>query len=138
MANALYDFGRDSFARKQIDWVNDDIRLVLVDTADYTVDLATHQHLDDVPAAARVHTSAASLANKTTDGAGVCDADDITLSSVSGDEAEALVLYLHTGTETTSILIAYIDSAGGSLPVIPNGTNIDIQWDEGSNKIFKL
>jgi hypothetical protein len=34
-------------------------------------------------------------------------------------------------------LIAYIDTATG-LPVTPGGGDIDITWDNGSNKIFKL
>lgn len=136
MASGLYDAGRDAFANGDIDWPNADIRVVLVDTADYSVDLASHTALDDVPSGARVATSSASLAGKTTL-AGVCDATDLTLSSVIGDQAEALILYLHTGTEGTSILIAYIDTGTG-FPVTPNGGDIIIQWDSGANKIFKL
>lgn len=135
MANALYDYGREGFLAGDIDWDADDIRVILVDAADYTVDLAAHQHLDDVPAAARVAVSAA-LTGKTTT-AGVADAADVTLSAVTGDVSEALVIYQHTGVETTSRLIAYIDTATG-LPVTPNGGDISIQWDAGANKIFKL
>lgn len=79
---------------------------------------------------------AASLANKA-NADGICDADDVTFTSVSGDECEALVIYKHTGTDGTSQLIAYIDSATG-LAVTPNGGNITITWDSGVNKIFKL
>ena len=136
MANALYDAGLDAFANGNIDWVNDDIRVILVDTAVYTVDLNNDANLEDVPGGARVAVSAASLANKST-AAGVCDADDISFSSVSGDQSEALVLYKHTGNEATATLIAYIDTATG-LPVTPAGTDIDVVWDSGSNKIFKL
>jgi len=135
MASALYDKARKAFADGDIDLLNDDIRCILVDTADYTVDLANHDFLDDVPAGARVSTSGA-MSGKSTD-AGVFDADDVTLSSVSGDEAEAIIIYKHTGVEGTSILIAYIDSGTG-LPITPNGGNIIIQWDSGANKIFKL
>ncbi len=39
MANALYDKGREAFLRGQIDWINDDIRVILIDAADYTVNL---------------------------------------------------------------------------------------------------
>lgn len=135
MANALYDKGRQKFLEGSIDWLNDAIKVVLIDTADYTVDLATHDFLDDIPAAARVATSG-NLASKTsTDG--VADAADVTLSSVSGDESEALVIYKDTGTEGTSALIAYIDTATG-LPVTPNGGDINIVWDDGADKIFKL
>lgn len=135
MANALYDKGREGFLDGSIDWDTDDIRVILVDTADYTVNLATHDNLDDIPAAARVATSGSLTGKSVTNG--VADADDVVLSSVSGDQCEALVIYKHTGTESTSRLIAYIDSATG-LPVTPNGGDITIQWDNGANKIFKL
>lgn len=135
MANALYDSGREGFLAGDIAWDSDDIRLILVDTADYTVNLATHDNLDDIPAGARVATSGA-FAGKTT-AAGVADANDVTLSAVTGDPSEAIVIYKHTGTESTSRLIAYIDTATG-LPVTPSGGDIIVQWDNGANKIFKL
>lgn len=136
MASFLYDKGREGFAKAAINWESDDIRVIFVDTADYTVNAATHDFLDDVAVAARVATSSASLANKTaTDG--VCDADDITVNAVSGDQFEALILYKHTGVESTSRLIAYIDNYTG-LPCTPNGGNITVSWPNDSNKIFKL
>ena len=135
MANALYDKGREGFLDGSIDWDTDTIKVVLVDTNDYTVNLATHDNLDDIPSAARVATSGA-LTGKTVTG-GVADADDVTFSSVTGDQSEALIIYKDTGTESTSRLIAYIDSATG-LPVTPNGGDISVVFDNGSNKIFKL
>jgi len=135
MSNALYDHGREGFLDGSIDWDTDDIRCILVDTDDYTVDLATHDNLDDVAAGSRVATSGALISKTVTDG--VADADNVTLSSVSGDESEAIVIYKHTGTESTSRLIAYIDTAAG-LPVIPSGGDIVIKWSSGDDKIFKL
>ena len=135
MANALYDKGRQGFLDGSIDWDTDDIRVILIDTDDYTVDLAVHDNLDDIPGAARVKVSGALTAKTVTDG--VADAADVVLSAVTGDECEALVIYKHTGVESTSRLIAYIDSATG-LPVTPSGEDITIQWDDGANKIFKL
>lgn len=99
MANALYDTGRNAFLLGDIDWVADTIKVVLVDAADYTVNLSTHDFLDDVPAAARVAT--ATLASKTAS-AGVADAADVTFTAVSGDISEALVIYKDTGVEATS------------------------------------
>ena len=135
MANALYDKGREGFLDGSIDWDTDTIKCILIDTADYTVDLATHDNLDDVAAAARVATSSALSSKTVTDG--VADAADVTLSTVSGDSCEAIIIYKSTGVESTSRLIAYIDTATG-LPVTPNGGDITIQWDSGANKIFKL
>ena len=135
MANALYDHGREGFLDGSIDWDTDDIKTILVDTADYTVDLAAHEDLADVAGAAIVATSG-NLANKTV-AAGVADADDITFALVTGDPCEAIIIYQDTGVAATSRLIAYIDTATG-LPVTPGGGNIGIAWDSGANKIFKL
>lgn len=135
MANALYDTGRAAFLLGDIDWAADNIKAVLVDSADYTVDLATHQFLSDIPSGGRVATSG-NFTGKTTT-AGVADADDITLTGVSGDQSEAVVIYRDSGSPATSQLIAYIDTATG-LPVLPNTGDISVIWDNGSNRIFKL
>jgi hypothetical protein len=131
----MYDSGREAFLAGDAAWDSDNIKCTLVDAADYTVNLATHDFYDDVPAGARVATSG-NLASKTV-AAGVADAADITFSSVTGDPSEALVIWKDSGSEATSNLIAYIDTATG-LPVTPNGGNISVAWDNGANKIFKL
>lgn len=136
MTNTLYDTGRNAFLLGDVDWVADDIRLLLVDTADYTVSLSADDFLDDVPAGARVATLGASLANKSAS-AGTADADNATFPTVTGDVSEALVIYRHTGTESTSQLLVYIDTATG-LPVTPNGGDITVTWDDGADKIFTL
>ena len=137
MANALYDKARESFLDAGINWsdAGTNINVVLVDTNDYSVNLATHQYLSDIPSAARVST-AGPLTSKTST-AGVADAADVTFSLVSGDQSEAVVIYVNTGNESTSRLVAYIHQATG-LPVTPSGGDIQIVWDNGANKIFKL
>ena len=84
MANALYDTGREAFLLGDIAWDTDNIKVILVDTADYTVNLSTHDFLDDVAGAGIVATSG-NLASKTTT-AGVADAANVTFSSVTGDQ----------------------------------------------------
>ena len=133
MANALYAKGRESFLKGEISWSADNIKTVLVDTATYSVDLTNHQFLSDIPAGERVATSANLTAKTTT--AGTADAADVTFSSVTGDQSEALVVYQDSGAEGTSRLIAYIDTASG-LPVTPNGGDISVQWDAAG--IFTL
>lgn len=135
MANAMYDFGRQGFLEGSIDWDTDTIKAVLVDTGAYTVNLAAHEFLSDIASGARIATSGA-LSSKTV-AAGVADAADVTFTAVSGTSVEAIVLYKDTGTVGTSRLICYIDTATG-LPVTPNGGDITVAWDNGSNKIFKL
>lgn len=134
MANALYDKAREAFLNGDIDWTSDTIKVMLVDTDDYTVDLANHDFLDDVPAGARVAT--ATLSGKSATG-GVADAADVTFSSVTGDTCGAVIIYKDTGTEGTSPLIAYFDQ-GASLPVTPNGSDIVIEWSSAYSRIFKL
>lgn len=135
MANALYDKGREKFLNADIDWLTDDIKVVLVDTGAYTVALSTHEFLSDVAGGARIATSG-NLASKSSTN-GVANAANVTFSAVTGAQSEALVIYKDTGSAATSPLIAYIDSATG-LPVLPNGGDISITWDTGANKIFKL
>lgn len=135
MANALFDKGREGFLDGSIDWDTDTIKLILVDHADDNPDVAADDNLDDVAAGARVATSSAFSSKTVT--SGVADAADVTLSTVTGDQSESLVIYKDSGVESTSRLIAKIDTATG-LPVTPNGGNINIVWDSGASKIFKL
>ena len=133
-ANAMYDAGRDGFLGGDNDW-DSDHRAILHDDADDTVNLTTDDFLNDVASGARVAVSGA--IGSPTHAAGVADANDVTFSSVTGDPSERIILYQHTGTESTSDLVMSIDTATG-LPVTPNGGNIGITWDNGANKIFKL
>lgn len=135
MANALYDLGRQAFLDGDIDWAANDIKVYLIDVADYTVNLATDQFANIIAGAAKVATSG-NLAGKSSTN-GVADANDFSFPTVTGDPCEALVIWQDTGNQATSRLIAYIDTATG-LPVTPNGNDIDVVWDNGANKIFKL
>lgn len=98
----------------------------------WAVRINVDDNLDDIAAAARVATSANLTSKTATDG--VLDAADVTLSAVTGDPSEGIVLYKDTGTASTSRLIALIDTATG-LPITPNGGDISISWDNGNLKI---
>lgn len=135
MADQLYTKFKESVLGGNTSLSTDTIKAVLVDTGAYTVDIDADDNLDDIPVGARISTSPAFTTKVITDG--IFDADDITFSAVSGTPCEAVVIYKDTGVEGTSTLIAYIDSATG-LPVTPNGLDIVVQWDSGTNKIFKL
>lgn len=138
MANRLYDPFVNSYMAQganQVNLVSGDIRAILVDAAGYTPDTTNHDFLNDVPGGARVG-SAVALTSKTVTGR-VFDAADTTFTGVSGAQFEYLILYNHTGTESTSRLIAIFDTATG-LPMTPSGSDIIAQWDNGANKIFRL
>lgn len=134
MASVVYPKGLEGFLDGSIDWDTDNVRAILVDTGSYTYS-AAHDFLDDMPGGARIAVSG-NLASKTVTN-GVADAADVTFTAVSGASVEAIVIYKHTGTDSTSRLIAYIDSGTG-LPVTPNGGDITVAWDNGANKIFAL
>lgn len=137
MANALYTKAKESFLTQNpsIDMDSDTIKVVGVHHATDTPVPATDQYLSDLTAGARVFTSGA-LANKSGT-SGVFDADDITVTAVSGSSVESINLYKDTGTASTSPLILYVDTATG-LAFTPNGGDLTIQWDNGANKIFAL
>jgi len=135
MANVRYSYGNEQFLRGQIDWLTDTIKAVLVDTNRYAVAPDVDQHLVDIPTVARIATSAA-LSGKTALN-GVARAADLTIATVQGQTVQAVVLYRDTTDETTSELIAFLDTGVG-LPYTPQGTTAVIHWDSGPNGIFKL
>ena len=135
MANAVYPIGKEKFLQADINMTNDDVKVVLVDLEEYTYS-AADDALADISASARVAVSNA-LGSKTTT-TGIFDSADITLSAVTGDPFEALVLYVSASTEATSYLVAFIDTNVSGLPLTPNGGNVTITWDNGANKIFAL
>ena len=133
MANALYSKAKEAFLNGSINMVANTITIALVDTGVYTYS-ATHQFRNEVSNSAVI--SSTTLANKTITN-GVFDADDATFSSVTGANCEALLIFQDTGVQSTSRLIAYIDSATG-LPILPNGGDITVAFSAGANRIFSL
>lgn len=131
MANTLYDYCRQRFLEAQINWMTDTVKVILVSTSAYTPQTAVHQYLADIPVSARIAGPVTLTAKATTGGA--ADAADCTFTSVSGATINAIVIYKDTGTEATSPLIAYIDTATG-LPITPNGGDITPRSYEAANK----
>lgn len=125
MASWLYGKGREGFLNADIDWAAHDIKCLLVDGADYTPVQNTHDFHDDVTSGGIVATSG-NFASKTST-LGTADAADVTLTSVTGDQCEYIIIYRDSGVSGTSNLIAKIDDYTG-LPVTPNGGNITIAW----------
>ena len=67
--------------------------------------------------------------------------DTITAATAAATTYNAMVIFVDTGTASTSPLVAYIDG----LSIVPNGGNIVIDWDDIStlngvtgNVIFAL
>lgn len=141
-ANALYDLGREGFLAGEIDWDTAGIKVDLVDTGAYTIDLATHKFRSSVPSGARIASSAV-LGSKTV-AAGVADAADVTYTALTGTSIELIVIYQASAVgggadvaDTLQRLIAAIDTATG-LPFTPSGGDVTITWDNTANRIYKL
>jgi hypothetical protein len=142
MSNALFDPGREGFLAAEIDWNNAVIKAALV--RGYTFS-AAHKFVSEVTGAGGtlVATSAALASPSVT--AGVADANDVTFSAGGAGAAITGILIFQASAvgggadvaASAQRVIAFIDTATG-LPVTPNGGDIAIAWDSGSNKIFKL
>lgn len=147
MSSFLYDKARNGFLKGDIHWKvgGDNFRAYLVDLqggVGYTPDQANDEFLSAIPVACIPGGSYAAgcgiIALAPADPvAGVADAPDVTFLAVVGAVCEAIVIVKWVNDETDSPLIAYIDNATG-LPVTPNGGDINVVWDSGANKIFKL
>ena len=139
MANGFYQHGMKHFARGNIAWLasgGSAIRTALVDTADYTVDLANHEFRDASGLSAGIEETSANMT--LTDAAvdGVVDANDVTFTGTTGDTCEGILVYENVGTAATDELLFWWDSASG-LPVTLGG-DVTVQWDNGANKIAKI
>lgn len=138
MANGFYQFGMRAFARGEVVWKasgGSNIRCALVDTADYTVDLANHDFLDDIASAAREETSGnMTLIDAAVDG--VLDANDVVLTGTAGDQCEAIAMWKFNTNDADSVPLLWWDSVTG-MPVTLGG-DVTIAWDNGANKIAKI
>ncbi len=132
MANGLFTDYRNLVFGAGLNLTSLTIKAMFVDHADDTPVIATDNFIDDIASAARVPAIAScpALASKTvgTVAAGVFDAADTTFTSLTGDASESLILFEDSGTEGTSDLIAFWDTATG-LPLTPNGGNVTVTWN---------
>lgn len=142
MANALFDPGREGFLDGTIDWDTAVIKIALV--RGYTFS-AAHKFVSDVTGASgTLHVTSSALTSKTVTN-GVADAADVSFTAVTANAGNHSVLVFQASAVTGGAdvaasaqrLIAWIDT-GTNLPIVPNGGDVTIAWDNGANKIFKL
>lgn len=139
MASALYPLFKQACLTQSPSGVilsSATVKVAVVDkTADYTYS-AAHQFKSSVTSYSG--TTDQTLSNKTTTN-GLFNADPVTFTAVSQSSTKtvgALVLYVDLGGGAGSNpLIAYID---GFTAITPNGGDIAVAWDTGTNKIFQL
>lgn len=134
MANALYPKWKEQLLQftANNNLSSGTVKVALIDTGTYTYNSA-----DQFWSAA----SSASVGTPQTIGSktftnGVFDGSDVTFTAVTGNSVEALIIWIDTGTPSTSPLVAYIDTSVTGLPVTPNGGDITITWN--ASGIFAL
>lgn len=110
----------------------------------YSPDEVNDEFLSDIPGSAIFVVGGAGdvdLANPTVV-ADVFDADDKVLEQVQANGTESanyVLIYENTGVAGTSQLLALLDSTDvPGLPITPNDNDINVRWDNGPNKIFRL
>lgn len=133
MANALYPKWKETVMQGTANTsLAGTLKVALVDTGTYTYSSA-HQFYSSVTGVAGTPVT---LASKTYTN-GVFDAADVTFTAVAlGNNLEALVFYVDTGTAATSPLVAYLDTGITNMPVTPNGGDISVTWN--ASGIFAL
>lgn len=149
MANSRYKAAWNLFAQGRIAWRSQGgstIRAMFIDALVYRPSTATDSMLSDIPVNARIgngglknRQSAPALELIDPVDGGVCDAEDIVFHNIPvGTNIDYLILFADVGkSDSTSPLIAILDAAVG-LPVVANGEDISVTWDNGPNKILRL
>lgn len=134
MANALYPKWKEQLLQftANNNLSSGTVKVALVDTGVYTYNSAD-QFYSTLSSA--VVGTPQTIGSKTFTN-GVFDGADATFTAVTGNSVEALVLYVDTGTASTSPLVAFIDTSVTGLPVTPNGGDISITWN--ASGIFAL
>lgn len=126
MANAIYPKYKEALINGSANTsLAGTVKVALVDTGTYTYS-AAHEFLTSLTGV--VGTAQTIGATKTYTN-GVFDGADVTFPAVSGATAEALVIYIDTGTAGTSRLVAFLDTGVTNLPVTPNGGDIAVTWN---------
>jgi len=142
MANALFTPALEGFLAGEIDWDTAVIKVALVRA--YTFN-AAHKFVSDITTASGVlHATSAALTSKTVTG-GVADAADVTFTAVTANASNHSLLVFQSSAvtggadvaATAQRVIAWFDT-GTLLPVVPNGGDIAVAWDNGANKIFAV
>ena len=132
MANFWYTVATKQIADKLIDWVNDDIRLMLCDNTtsvdtekDVTLinGFTTLGELSGTGYARKVLASKAANKDDTNDRTEL-DAGDVLFTGINAGTAANALIFKHVTDDTDSIPLFYIDQA--DFPIVTNGGNVTL------------
>lgn len=138
MANALYPkFKQEALKATAASSLNGagatGVYAALIDTGVATFN-AAHQYFNSI-AAGQIGTEQEITSKTFVDG--LFDGADIAIPTVTGNNAEAIAIFVKTaGANTTWALVCWLDTGVGGLPVLPNGGTINITWN--ASGIFQL
>ena len=142
MANTLFALAKEGFGKAEINWTGAVIKASLV--RGYTPN-AAHKFVSDVTGAGGVlHATSSALSGKTCT-SGVFDAADFTYTAVTTNANNHYLLIYQSSAvtggadvaATAQRIICYLDT-GTNFPVVPNGGDVNIVFDNGANKIFAI
>ena len=133
MANAIYPLYKQALLddSANIDLNDGTVKVALIDTGVYP-----YTSTDEFYSSVSGVVGTPQTINNTTVTNGLFDGDNVTYTAVTGNSAEALLIYIDTGSAATSRLVAWIDTSVTGLPVTPNGGDITITWN--ASGIFQL
>ena len=115
MSNAIYPlFKKALLSGGGPDLLSVDVKVALIDTDVYVYD-AAHEFMADVPSGAVIAISPV-LAGKTISDLAAFNSTDPVFPAVTGAQSEALILFIDTGVDATSRLIAFQDTGVTGLP----------------------
>ena len=137
MSNAFYEKAAAKFGQALLSWTSGSgtLKVACIKNT-HTEDLVNDEFWGDGPSADIVG-SAVAIGSPSVGADGVFDGNDVVFPTLSGVQVGALIVFRDTGTPATSPLILWIDTMSG-LPFTPNGTDVNVTWDNGSDKIARL
>lgn len=136
MANGLYKSYKDQLWDGAFDLLATALDVSLIDAGTVDPDVQTHDFYDDL-VTAEVATFADLAGKAIVDTTNIIafDATDVTFTSVTGATVEDFSIFEDDATDATSSLLVNFDTATG-LPLTPNGADVTLQFDSGSNRIM--
>lgn len=136
MANFIYGKAKQGLLNGDFNVASDTLKVLLVDSS-YSPNQNTDEFVSSI-SSSKIKARSSALTN-VTNVLGTLDADDININAYNGQAFKSLIIYKDTGNDSTSRLLAYIDSSIG-IPFsgVNATTNITISWSNESNKIIAL
>jgi hypothetical protein len=122
MASFTYNPAKVSFAKAEIDWVDDIVRAVLLtsaytpnqDTNQYWADISTHEFSGGSYSAGGISLANKAVTQDNTNDRAVLDSDDVQFTGITGT-FRYVALVQWTGVAATSRLIRLIDPEGANI-----------------------